>query len=124
MERIQIIAILWSLLLVGFIIELIRRGRLKEIYSLLWIVSGGVILLFSFWRNLLHIVSGWLGIFYPPSFIFLLAFIFLMLIVLHFSVVISSLTEKNKRLAQEIAFLKMSERERQEENNNENSSPP
>lgn len=111
MNNIQIVAILGSIVLVGVIIDLIRRGRLKEKYSLLWIASGGTILLFSLWRDLLHIVSRWLGIAYPPSFIFLLAFMFLLLIVLHFSIVISSLSDKNKRLAQEIAFLKMPEKE-------------
>lgn len=116
MDRIQIVAITGSLLLVFFIIDLIRRGKLKEKYSLLWIASGGVILLFSLWRDLLHIVSKWVGIFYPPSFIFLLAVIFLLLILLYFSVVISSLSEANKRLAQEIAFLKMSDRDRQKGN--------
>ncbi len=117
MINIQIIAIIGSVLLVGIIIDLIRRGRLKESYSLLWIASGGTILLFSIWRDLLHIVSRWLGIAYPPSFIFLLAFMFLLLIVLHFSIVMSSLSEKNKRLTQEIAFLKMSEKNERREGN-------
>jgi hypothetical protein len=110
MDNVQIIAILGSAVLLVIIIDLIRRGGLKEKYSLLWITASVVILLFCVWRDLLHIVSAWLGIFYPPSFIFLLAFIFLTFIILHFSVVISSLSEANKRLAQEIAFLKMKER--------------
>ena len=116
MNNIQIVAILGSIVLVAIIIDLIRRGRLKEKYSLLWIACGGTILLFSLWRDLLHIVSRWLGIAYPPSFIFLLAFMFLLLIVLHFSIVISSLSEKNKKLAQEVAFLKMSVTNERREN--------
>ncbi len=107
MDKIQIVAIIGSFFLIVFIIELIRRGRLKEKYSLIWIASGGTVLLFSLWRDLLDIVSRWFGIAYPPSLLFLVAFMFLLLIVLHFSIVISSLSERNKRLAQEIALMKM-----------------
>jgi hypothetical protein len=63
-------------------------------------------LLMSSWRGLLDFVSHLIGIYYPPSFLFLLAFLFLFLIIMHFSVVISSLFESNKRLAQEIALLR------------------
>ncbi|MFQ5559306.1 MAG: DUF2304 domain-containing protein [Nitrospinota bacterium] len=105
MEVIQIVAISLSVLMVIAIIDLVRRGQLMEKYSLLWIVSACVISIFSVWRDLLHIVSRWLGVFYPPSLLFLLALGFLGLIILHFSVVISKLTEQNKRLGQEVALL-------------------
>jgi hypothetical protein len=88
------------------IVELIRRGRLKEKYSLLWLFAGTVLLLFSSSRGLLEYVSSLVGIYYPPSFLFLLAFLFLLLITLHFSSVISELSEKNKQLAQELALLR------------------
>jgi hypothetical protein len=63
-------------------------------------------LLMSSWRGLLDFVSHLIGIYYPPSFLFLLAFLFLLLITMHFSVVISSLFESNKKLAQEVALLR------------------
>ncbi len=88
------------------VIDLIRRGRLKERYSLLWLLSGGVLLVLSSSRTLLESISHGLGIFYPPSFLFLVAFLFLLLITLHFSVVISGLHDKNKQLAQELALLR------------------
>ena len=88
------------------IVELIRRGRLKEKYSLLWLFAGTILLIFSLSRGLLEYVSSLLGIYYPPSFLFLLAFLFLLLITLHFSVVISGLSDKNKKLAQELALLR------------------
>ena len=87
------------------IVELIRRGRLKEKYSLLWLFAGTVLLVFSSSRGLLEYVSSLFGIYYPPSLLFLLAFLFLLLITLHFSVVISGLSDKNKKLAQELALL-------------------
>ena len=88
------------------IVELIRRGQLKERYALLWLVAGIILLIFSLSRGLLEYVASLVGIYYPPSLLFLLAFLFLLLITLHFSSVISGLSEKNKQLAQELALLR------------------
>jgi hypothetical protein len=88
------------------IVELIRRGQLKERYALLWLFAGIVLLIFSLSRGLLEYVASLVGIYYPPSLLFLLAFLFLLLITLHFSSVISELSEKNKQLAQELALLR------------------
>ena len=107
MFRIQLIAIFTTLIFFFFILELIRRGILKEKYAILWLGSCLVLLFLSFWRGFLHILARWVGVIYPPSLLFMLAFFFLLLIVLHFSVVISRLAEKNKRLAQEMGLLKM-----------------
>jgi hypothetical protein len=88
------------------IVELIRRGQLKERYALLWLFAGIILLVFSLSRGLLEYVASLVGIYYPPSLLFLLAFLFLMLITLHFSSVISELSDKNKLLAQELALLR------------------
>ena len=106
MDLIKILAILGSGSVLVAVIELIRRGRLKEKYSLLWLFAGGILFVLSLSRNLLDYISHLLGIYYPPSFLFLLAFLFLLLITLHFSVVVSGLSEKNKQLAQELALLR------------------
>ncbi len=106
MDVLKLAAIAGSIVLLIIVVELIRRGRLKERYSLLWLLAGTVVMLFSLSRDLLEVVSHLFGIFYPPSFLFLIAFFFLLLITLHFSVVISGLSEKNKRLAQEVAMLR------------------
>ncbi len=106
MDLIKILAVAGSALVMIVVIELIRRGRLKERYSLLWLFAGATMLLLSSSRSLLEYVSRLLGVFYPPSLLFLLAFLFLLLITLHFSVVVSGLSEKNKQLAQELALLR------------------
>lgn len=106
MDILKILAIAGSGSVFLVVIELIRRGRLKERYSLLWLFACSVLLVFSVSRDLLEFVSRSLGIAYPPSFLFLLAFFFLLLITLHFSVVMSGFSEKNKKLAQELAILK------------------
>jgi len=87
------------------VVELIRRGRLKERYALLWLLASCVLLILST-TKIIEKVSQIIGIYYPPSALFLIAFLFLLLITLHFSVVISGLSEQNKRLAQEIALLR------------------
>jgi len=106
MDLLKILAIVVCAAVLFLVVELIRRGRLKEKYSLLWLFAGFILLILSVSRDLLEYLSRAIGIFYPPSFLFLIAFLFLLLITLHFSVVISSLTEKNKRMAQEIALLR------------------
>jgi hypothetical protein len=112
MELLKIIAVLGSGSIIVLVIELIRRGRLKEKYALLWLFAGGVLLVFSLSRDLLEYSAQLFGVYYPPSFLFLLAFFFLLLITLHFSVVLSGLSDKNKHLAQELALLRQEMHER------------
>jgi len=106
MDILKLLAIAGSATLLFLVLELIRRGRLKERYSLLWLFSGIVLLVLSLSRSLLEYFSRLIGIYYPPSLLFLIAFVFLLLITLHFSAVISGLSEKNKRLSQDIALLR------------------
>ena len=106
MDIVKVLAISGSATVLFLVLELIRRGRLKERYSLLWLFSSLVLLILSLSRGLLEFLSRQVGIYYPPSLLFLIAFVFLLLITLHFSAVISGLSEKNKRLAQDIALLR------------------
>lgn len=112
MDILNVLAIIVSGSIFLGVIELVRRGRLKEKYSLLWLIASLILFIFSLSRDILAYVSSLIGIYYPPSFLFLLAFFFLLLITLHFSVVISELSEKNKKLAQDIALLRQEMEER------------
>ena len=114
MDLLKISAVIVSAAVLIIVVELVRRGRLKEKYSLLWLFASCVLLVLSASRELLEYLSRAVGIYYPPSLLFLLAFMFLLLITLHFSVVISGLSEKIKKLAQEVALLRQElEAERQ-----------
>ncbi|HSB33904.1 MAG TPA: DUF2304 domain-containing protein [Nitrospirota bacterium] len=106
MDLLKVLAVVGSVALLVVVVELIRRGRLKERYSLLWLLAGGLLLFLSLSRGILDSLAGLFGIFYPPSLLFLLAFLFLLLITLHYSVVLSGLSEKNRHLAQEVALLR------------------
>jgi hypothetical protein len=105
-DIVKIIAITVSGFIFFTVIELIRRDHLKERYSLIWLSASIVLIVFSSWRGLLHFIALKLGIYYPPSFLFLLAIAFLLVLLLHFSTVISSQSDHNKRLAQEIGILR------------------
>ncbi len=114
MELVQAAAIIASAAIFLAVIDLIRRNLLKERYSLIWLVASVVLMVFSVWRGLLHFIAAVVGVYYPPSFLFLLAICFLLVLLLHFSVVLSALSERNNRLAQEVGMLKTAVRSLQD----------
>ncbi len=105
-NRIQIFAIIGSILFFGFVFELVRKRKIREQYALLWLFFGLVFLVISIWRGLLEKISIMLGIVYPPAAFLLILIIAIFLILIQYSVVISQLTEKTKKMSQEIGLLK------------------
>src|SRR6266545_5650442 len=103
--KLQIVAIVASSTLVLIVFELLRRRRLVERYALLWLGSSLVLLLLSVWTGLLKIVSDAVGIVYPPNALFMIAFGFVLVLLLHFSLAISRLSGETKVLAQKVARL-------------------
>ena len=111
--RVSLVGVAASLLLILVVLELVRGRRLKERYALLWLATGAVLLLLSAWRGGLNTVAGWLGVTgYPPAVLFAVATLFILLVLLHYSTVISKLTDENVELAQRIALLEQSVRTR------------
>jgi hypothetical protein len=106
LNRISVIAVLASSILLLYILEMVRRRKLREEYSILWLAGAVIMLVFSLKRDWLVRVSDAAGIYYPPSFLFLISVFFILLILIHFSIAISKLYHMNKRMAQEIALLK------------------
>ena len=103
--RQKILAILLSVGLIILIFELVRRRKLKEEYSWLWMLTGVVIFVLVIWHDLLLFVTRLLGIALPASTIFLFGVFFLILINLYFSVKISTLSTQIKELTQRQAIL-------------------
>lgn len=93
-----------SLLLVGLVLELVRRRRFKERYALLWLAASGCVLLVGLAPSLVVWVAQALHVQFLTVF-FVLSFVFLLGLVLSFSVVISQLSEQNRDLAQEVGLL-------------------
>jgi len=111
--RLQLVAVTASVLLLGGVFELVRRKQLQERYALLWLFSAFVLLLLAAWSQLLASVADAIGIFYPPSALFTVSFAFVLLLLLHFSLAVSRLTDQSKVLAQRVALLE--DRQRQQE---------
>ena len=91
--------------LVGIIIELIRQNRLKEHYAIIWLFTAMTIFLFGVWPDSLNLISRIVRLHHLTT-LFLVSFIFLLAIVLHFTLVISQLFDRNRRLTQEVAWLR------------------
>ena len=103
--RISLVAAVAALLLLFVVFELIRSRRLQERYALLWLLTGIVLLVLALWRGALGLLADAVGIAYPPSALFVLAALFILLLLLHYSTVISKLSDQNRILAQRLALL-------------------
>jgi hypothetical protein len=109
--RIQIVAILATGALFLVVLELVRRRRLLERYALVWLGSALVLLALAVWKGLLGSIASAVGIFYPPAALFVIAFGFILVLLLHFSTAVSRLTDQSKVLAQRIALMEERQRE-------------
>ena len=104
-SRLQLLAIVVTAGLFVLVFELVRQRRLMERYALLWLFSSAILLGLSIWRGALEELAGAVGIFYAPSALFAVAFGFVLVLLLHFSLVISRLAEQTKVLAQRVGLL-------------------
>lgn len=103
--RVQIVALIVTAIMLGVVLELVRRRRLAERYALLWMIFAIVLLVFAVWRGLLADVANLVGIEVPANALFLAALGVIFILLLHFSVATSRLAEESKILAQEVARL-------------------
>jgi len=102
----RVFAVLTAIVVVLLIVELVRRRRLREEYSWLWLCTGAVMILLVVWYRLLLYVTWIIGAGTPVTTLFLSSTMFLLLIAVHYSVIISKLTTQVKNLAQELALLR------------------
>ena len=112
--KVSLAATAASVILVLVVFELIRSRRLREQYALLWLATGIVLVILSAWRGGLNTIAGWLGVRgYPPAVLFAVGLMFVILVLLHYSTVISRLADQNVVLAQKLALLETKLRERE-----------
>ena len=102
----KVFAIIASILIVLVVVELVRRRKLQEEYSWLWLVTGAFIILLVVWYDLLVFITHLIGAIAPTTTLFIFGLIFLMLISLHYSIQISRLSRQVKNMAQELAILR------------------
>jgi hypothetical protein len=103
--RLHIVAIVSALLLFGLVFELVRRRRLQERYALAWLLSAAGLLALAVSGDLLEAFAGAVGIAYAPSAFFAVILGTVVLLLLHFSLVVSRMTDQAKVLAQRVAML-------------------
>jgi hypothetical protein len=114
--RVSIASAIASVLLLLVVFELIRSRRLRERYALLWLLTGVVLLVLSLWRGGLNTIAGWFGISgYPPAILFAVGILFILLVLLHYSTVISRLSDQSTILAQRLALLEERFREERDQ---------
>jgi hypothetical protein len=110
----RVIAIVISGGLLLLILELVRRKRLMERYALLWLFSTLLLLVLAVWSGLLNSLAHALGISYPPSALFAVAFGVVLVLLVHFSLAVSRLSDQNKVLAQRLGLLQRQVQEQHE----------
>ena len=101
----KLIAIAVSLGWLGLILELVRRGRLREDHALLWLLTGVALLAFSLFEGALRFMADLIGVVYAPSILFGIGMMFAVVILLFQGITISRLQTQNKELAQDVALL-------------------
>ena len=101
----RVIGIVGSLALLLLILELVRRRQLKEEYTVLWVLTGVVLLVLAAWEGLLRMVAEAIGASSEASMLYFFGILFGMLLLLHFSVRVSRLERRVISMMQEIALL-------------------
>lgn len=102
--KLKLVSVLVSAFIFIVIIDLVRRKRLREEFSLIWLMAGAIIVAISVWDKVLLFISNLTGIIAPTSIIFSFGIIFLMLINLQLSIKISQSRDEIKNLVQRIAL--------------------
>ena len=101
----KIVAVTLAIVMIVVVIELVRRHKLREEYSLLWVGTAFVLLVLALWPGLLSWFQNMIGAKLPTSALFFGALVFLMLVALQFSVRLTRLTTRNRALVQKVALL-------------------
>jgi hypothetical protein len=110
-DRIQIVSLAVSVLLLLVVLELVRRKKLTEEYSFLWILSALALLAVSAKRQVIDTTARWLGVYYPPIILVLLLILMVFVATLCFSVIVSRQRRQIERLIEETAILSAELRE-------------
>ncbi len=109
---VSIAAAVAAFVLLLIVLELIRSRRLRERYALLWLLTGAVLFALSLWRGGLNTIAGWFGVTsYPPAILGAVGALFILVVLLHYSTVISRLSDQNTILAQRLGLLEQQLRE-------------
>ena len=96
------------------VFELVRKKKLREELSVIWLFFAVIVSLGSVTDIVLDPLAKRLHIHYPPALAFALILIVLIFAFLYFSLVTSDLKSKVKELTQKIALLESEVNEKRE----------
>ncbi len=115
MDTSHIIGIVSALVVLLFVLEMLRRGILREKFAVLWLLLSSVLLLLAIFPQILGTISSFLGIALPANLLFTLAAITLLLVCVQLSHEIGRLESRTRRLAEELALLREKIEDREEQ---------
>jgi hypothetical protein len=104
-DRQKLLAVLLALAVLGTVLELVRRRKLREEYSWLWVVTACLLMVLALNQDLILWLGGWIGSATATSTLFTGCLLFLLIVALQFSVRLSRLTQRQKSLGQKLALL-------------------
>jgi len=110
-DRVQVVSLAVSVLLLLVVFELVRRRKLTEEYSFLWILCALALVLLSIRRQILDATARWLGVYYPPAVLLMVLILMVFVASLCFSVIVSRQRQQIERLIEETAILAAEVRE-------------
>jgi hypothetical protein len=105
--RLPLTTLAVAIVLLGTILELVRRRKLREKYAVIWVVTGVTILPLAAFPRVLDDVALSLGILSGTSLVLFLAVAFLLLLAMHLSWELSQLEEETRILCEEVALLRL-----------------
>ncbi|WP_154605773.1 DUF2304 domain-containing protein [Arthrobacter sp. AQ5-05] len=100
-------AFLLALAIVVFVLEMLRRKKLREKYATLWLVVGALTVVLAAFPRLLNIASDLIGVQLPSNLLFILSILLLLGVCLHLSWELSVLEDETRTLAEEVAILRV-----------------
>ena len=115
MTKAQLIAALIAALVMFSVLELVRRRRLSEDFSLLWVIATVGVTVLAFWGGLLTRITHLLGAKYETSTIFFFGILFVLVVLLFYAIKLTELVQEVRRLAQEAALLRLRVEEKEED---------
>ena len=106
---VRVVALLSALALFGCVFEAVRRRKLREELTPIWLTWAAAILVLSLSFDLLIWLTGLIGAWTPSAAVFFFGLGFLTAISLHYGIRLSSLTDQVRMLGQEIALIRASQ---------------
>jgi hypothetical protein len=104
--RTHVVTVVVTVLTLLFILRLVRGQRLKAKYSLLWLSTGGAMLVLAAVPGLFDRLARRLGVDYQPTLFLVLALAFLLVVVVHVSFELSRMENRIRSLTEEVTFLR------------------